>query len=91
MWNVWLSILCFQRLVEYPARRKPSLSGRKLTIDAVAARAHVPASADGALLAEICSAVLFSRLLVTGESLDDAFIGHLVDAVLLPALGQPSP
>jgi hypothetical protein len=56
-----------------------------------AARGDVPATADGALLAEIGSAVLFSRLLVTGEPLDDAFTQHLVDAVLLPALGQPPP
>lgn len=56
-----------------------------------AARGDVPAAADGALLAEISSAVLFSRLLVTGEPLDDAFTQHLVDAVLLPALGRPSP
>ena len=56
-----------------------------------AARGDVPAAADGALLAEISSAVVFSRLLVTGEPLDDAFTRHLVDAVLLPALGQPSP
>jgi AcrR family transcriptional regulator len=55
-----------------------------------AARGQVPAAADGALLAEISSAVLLSRLLVTGEPLDDAFTEHLVDAVLLPALGQPS-
>jgi AcrR family transcriptional regulator len=56
-----------------------------------AARGEVPAAADGALLAEVSSAVLFSRLLVTGEPLEDAFIQHLVDAVLLPALGRPSP
>ena len=56
-----------------------------------AARGEVPAAADGALLAEISSAVLLSRLLVTGEPLDDAFTQHLVDAVLLPALQRPSP
>jgi AcrR family transcriptional regulator len=56
-----------------------------------AARGDVPATTDAALLAEIGSAVLFSRLLVTGEPLDDGFIEHLVDAVLMPALGQPSP
>jgi AcrR family transcriptional regulator len=55
-----------------------------------AARGDVPATTDAALLAEISSAVLFSRLLVTGEPLDDAFTQHLVDAVLLPALGRPS-
>jgi AcrR family transcriptional regulator len=56
-----------------------------------AARGDVPATTDPALLAEISSAVLFSRLIVTGEPLDDAFTQHLVDAVLLPALRQPSP
>ena len=56
-----------------------------------AARGDVPAATDGALLAEISSAVLFSRVLVTGEPLEDAFIQHLVDVVLLPALGWPSP
>jgi len=56
-----------------------------------AARGDVPAMTDVALLAEICSAVLLSRLLVTGDLLDDAFTQHLVDAVLLPALGLPSP
>jgi len=56
-----------------------------------AARGDIPATADGALLAEISSAVLLSRLLVTGEPLDDAFTQHLVDAVLLPALERPPP
>jgi AcrR family transcriptional regulator len=57
-------------------------------IDRAVARGDVPAATDSALLAEICSAVLFSRLLVTGEPLDDAFTRHLVDAVLLPAAGH---
>jgi AcrR family transcriptional regulator len=57
-------------------------------IDRAVARGDVPAATDSALLAEICSAVLFSRLLVTGEPLDDAFTRHLVDAVLLPAAGR---
>jgi AcrR family transcriptional regulator len=56
-----------------------------------AARGDLPTTTDSALLAEISSAVLFSRLLVTGEPLDDAFTQHLIDAVLLPALGRPSP
>ncbi|MGP4111400.1 TetR/AcrR family transcriptional regulator [Streptomyces sp. 4N509B] len=49
-----------------------------------AARGEVPVGTDHALVAEVSSAVLFSRLLVTGEPLDDAFLGQLVDAVLLP-------
>jgi AcrR family transcriptional regulator len=42
--------------------------------------------ADHAWLAEITSAALLSRLLVTGEPLDDEFLVKLVDTVLLPQL-----
>jgi AcrR family transcriptional regulator len=42
--------------------------------------------ADHAWLAEITSAALLSRLLVTGEPLDDEFLAKLVDTVLLPQL-----
>jgi AcrR family transcriptional regulator len=53
-------------------------------------RGDIPATADHALLAEISSAALFSRALVTGEPLDDEFLEKLVDAVLLPLLqNQP--
>jgi AcrR family transcriptional regulator len=55
-------------------------------IDRAIARGEILADTDTGLLAEISSAVLFSRLLVTGEPLDDDFVEHLVDAVLLPAL-----
>jgi AcrR family transcriptional regulator len=55
-------------------------------IDRAITRGEIPADTDTGLLAEISSAVLFSRQLVTGEPLDDDFIQHLVDAVLLPAL-----
>jgi hypothetical protein len=77
------------------AVREQVLHAKHEVFDTVIARAvdrgDVPATVDGTLLAEICSAGLFSRLLVTGEPLDDAFTQHLVDTVLLPALGQPSP
>jgi AcrR family transcriptional regulator len=42
--------------------------------------------ADHAWLAEITSAALLSRLLVTGGPLDDEFLAKLVDTVLLPQL-----
>jgi AcrR family transcriptional regulator len=75
--------------------RQQVLLAKREVFDAAIARAvarnDVPPTTDSALLAEISSAVLFSRLLVTGEPLDDAFAQHLVDAVLLPALGRPSP
>lgn len=46
----------------------------------------LPERADHAWLAELTSAALLSRLLVTGEPLDDAFLAKLVDTVLLPQL-----
>lgn len=51
--------------------------------------ALLPARADHAWLAELTSAALLSRLLVTGEPLDDAFLTKLVDTVLLPQLKEP--
>lgn len=44
--------------------------------------------ADHAWLAEITSAALLSRALVTGEPLDDEFLTKLVDTVLLPQLKE---
>jgi AcrR family transcriptional regulator len=46
-------------------------------------------AADHAWLAELTSAALLSRLLVTGEALDDEFLAKLVDTVLLPQLEKP--
>jgi AcrR family transcriptional regulator len=54
------------------------------------ARGDLPATVDHALFVEISSAMLFSRLFITGEPLDDIFICHLVDAVLLPLLDHQS-
>jgi hypothetical protein len=52
------------------------------------ARGDLPATVDDALFVEISSSMLFSRLFVAGEPLDDAFVHHLVDDVLLPLLNH---
>jgi AcrR family transcriptional regulator len=49
-------------------------------------RGTLPKTIDRALLAEVSSALLFSRLFITGGSLDTTFVEHLVDAVLMPLL-----
>jgi AcrR family transcriptional regulator len=49
-------------------------------------RGELPGTADHALAAEIASALVVTRLLVTGQPLEDGQIIHLVDAVLLPVL-----
>jgi AcrR family transcriptional regulator len=52
------------------------------------ARGELPAATDRSLLAEVSSAMLFSRAFVTGHPLDDAFLTELVDGVLLPLLRE---
>ncbi len=41
------------------------------------------------LFHEIAPAVVMHRLLVLGESTDEAFLAHLVDEILLPVLTDP--
>lgn len=55
-------------------------------VERAAARGELPAGADPGLVAEISSAVLLSRLLLTGGDLDDPFLRTLVDDALLPML-----
>ncbi|MFB9831909.1 TetR/AcrR family transcriptional regulator [Actinoallomurus acaciae] len=55
-------------------------------LDRAHARGELPADIDRTLLAELCSAMLFSRAFVTGEPQDDAFLAELVDRVLMPLL-----
>ncbi|WP_242606855.1 TetR/AcrR family transcriptional regulator [Protofrankia symbiont of Coriaria ruscifolia] len=43
-----------------------------------------PTAAD--VFNELAPAMIFSRLLITGEALDDAFIQHMVDDILLPLM-----
>ena len=53
-------------------------------------RGEISVSADFDVIMEIVMAMIFCRLLVTGEPLDDAFVDHMVDDVLMPLLaGRP--
>jgi len=46
-------------------------------------------STDGAdTFVEVLPAIMFNRLLITGEPFDDAFISHVVDDIALPLLGH---
>lgn len=70
--------------------RARMVDDKRQAFDPVLERAHargeLPADIDRTLLAELCSAMLFSRAFVTGEPLDDAFAAELVDHVLMPLL-----
>ncbi|TDC50804.1 TetR/AcrR family transcriptional regulator [Jiangella ureilytica] len=54
-------------------------------------RGDIAAVPDHDLIAEVASALLFSRLFVTGEPLDDAFLDRLADAVILPLVHGATP
>lgn len=58
-------------------------------LDRAAARGELEGGPVRALFVEISSAMLFSRLFVTGQPLDDEFLRQLVDDVLLPLLDRP--
>lgn len=49
-------------------------------------RGELPAMPDPDLLDEIASPMLFMRSVVFGEQLDEAFLAHIVDDILIPAL-----
>jgi AcrR family transcriptional regulator len=59
--------------------------------DRAAARGEVDPAAEPALIQELVPALLFMRLMITGEPTDDVYLVHIVDDVLLPLLaGCPS-
>jgi AcrR family transcriptional regulator len=70
--------------------RQQLVEAKRVVIADVVRRAiangELPAGANHALAAEISSALVFSRLLITGEALDERELAHLVDVVLMPVL-----
>ena len=55
------------------------------------ARGELPAGTDPLLLHEVAGALWFHRVLVVGGPVDDAFIAHVVDDVLIPLLTSTRP
>lgn len=49
-------------------------------------RGELPPTADTELFHEVAPAMVFMRMIMTGEPVDDAFIVRIVDTVLLPLL-----
>jgi AcrR family transcriptional regulator len=54
------------------------------------ARGELRAETDPLILHEVASALWFHRVLVVGGPVDDAFIAHVVDDVLMPLLDRSS-
>ena len=53
-------------------------------------RGELPAETDPLILHEVASALWFHRVLVVAGPVDDAFIAHVVDDVLMPLLDRSS-
>lgn len=53
-------------------------------------RGELPAETDPLILHEVASALWFHRVLVVGGPVDDVFITHVVDDVLMPLLDRSS-
>lgn len=70
--------------------RAQIVEGKRELIEAVVSRAkgrgECAAGTDTSVAGEVMPAMVLSRLLVTGDPLDEAFCTHLVDDVLLPLL-----
>jgi AcrR family transcriptional regulator len=62
----------------------------KVIVDRAIARGELAAGSDPLLLHEVAGALWFHRILVVGAPVDDAFIAHVVDDVLIPTLDRSS-
>jgi AcrR family transcriptional regulator len=54
------------------------------------ARGELPADTEPLVLHEVASSLWFHRILVVGAPVDDDFIAHVVDDVLIPLLDRTS-
>ena len=70
--------------------RSQVFESKAMTLELIVQRAvdrgEVPGSADAATLNEILTGVVFGRLVMSGEALDQPFREHVVDDILLPVL-----
>jgi AcrR family transcriptional regulator len=62
----------------------------RIIVARAVARGELPAETDPLIMHEVASALWFHRVLVVGGPVDDAFIAHVVDDVLIPLLDRSS-
>ena len=58
----------------------------RLLVERAVARGELPADADPGVWHEVAPALMFFRILVTDGPVDDAFLTHVADDVLVPLL-----
>ncbi len=70
--------------------RSQVIDARKDMLDEILERAvasgELEAGTDAGVVNEVLSAMFFNRLVISGEPIDDAFVAHMVDDVVLPLL-----
>lgn len=52
------------------------------------ARNEVPADTDATLFTEVAPAMMFMRIFVYGDTVDDAYLDHLTDDILIPLMAR---
>jgi AcrR family transcriptional regulator len=62
----------------------------RVIVERAVARGELPPDADAALAHEVASALWIKRVLVVGGQVDDDFIAHVADDVLIPLLSTGS-
>jgi AcrR family transcriptional regulator len=60
----------------------------RILADRALARGELTATDGADTFVEVLPAIMFNRLLITGEPFDEAFISHVVDDIALPLLGH---
>jgi AcrR family transcriptional regulator len=60
----------------------------RILADRALARGELTSTAGADTFVEVLPAIMFNRLLISGEPFDDAFITHVVDDIALPLLGH---
>jgi AcrR family transcriptional regulator len=58
----------------------------RLLVERAVARGELPSGSDAAVWHEVAPALMFFRILVTDDPVDDAFLTHVADDVLVPLL-----
>ncbi len=61
-------------------------SALRTVVERAVARGELPPDADAALAHEVAGALWFQHVLVVGADVDDAFIDHVTDDVMIPLL-----
>jgi AcrR family transcriptional regulator len=60
----------------------------RVLADRAIARGELTSTAGADTFVEVLPAIMFNRLLITGQPFDDEFITHVVDDIALPLLGH---